>query len=160
MQKKILSVLVENHSGVLWRVVALLSRRGYNIDCLAVGETEDSAYSRMTIILACDDRTLEQVEHQLRKMMVVKDIKVLENDNSVSREMILVKVHADGKSRREVIEIADVFRARIIDFSMGELILELTGETNKTQAFIDLLKNFGIIEVARTGTVALSRGIK
>ena len=153
-----ISIVVDNHAGVLGRVSNLFSRRGFNIDNLAVGTTEDPAFSRITVEVRCDVRTLDQIIQQLGKLLCVRRVKVLPGDAKVQRELLLIKVKADSKTRSEVIEIANIFRARVIDVSMETLTIELTGEDTKTSALLDLLKQFGILELARTGTVALDRG--
>ncbi|MDR1117511.1 MAG: acetolactate synthase small subunit [Oscillospiraceae bacterium] len=153
-----LSVLVENSAGVLTRISGLFSRRGYNIISLAVGETQDPAFSRMTIIVECGEKFLDQIVAQLDKQVCVRTVEVLEPVKSISRELMLIKVKTDVKNRTQVIEIANIFRAHIIDVSPGSLTLEITGEADKAGAIIELLGEFGIIEIARTGTVALERG--
>lgn len=157
-QKHTLAVLVDNSAGVLTRVAGLFSRRGFNIDSLAVGETQDQCVSRMTIVVKCDNRLLEQVVEQLRKLQCVRSLEVLSPDQSVTRELILIKVRADSSRRAEVIQIANVFRARIIDVGRYSMVLELTGEPDKTLALTDLMSDFGILEIARTGIIALERG--
>lgn len=161
MQRKyVLSVLVENHAGVLSRVSGLFSRRGYNIDSLTVGETNDPAYSRMTIVALGDEYTLDQMTKQLDRMEDVVIVSVLENDNAVFRELMLIKVRAEASQRSSILEAADVFRAKVLDLSVDSLIIELTGEVNKLNAFIEIMNTYGILELARTGITALPRGIK
>ena len=152
MKKRILSILVENTSGVLSRVSGLFSRRGYNIDSLTVGVTADPRFSRMTVVCTGDEMILDQITKQLAKLVDVRDIKVLKPDESVSRELILVKVLADAAERQNLIAIADVFRAKIVDVGTGSLIIEMTGAHSKIDAFLRLL------ELARTGITGLSRG--
>lgn len=159
VKQHILSLLVENHPGVLARVSGHLSGRGFNIDSLAVGETRDPHLSRMTIVLSGDDRVLEQVNKQLNR--IVEVIKI--NDFSsvpdfVDRELILVKVDTGRVGRREIMELAEIFRARIVDTSPKSLTVEMTGDPHKINAFLDLLKPFGIKELVRTGRVAMARG--
>lgn len=156
--RHVLSVLVENHSGVLSRVAGLFSRRGYNIDSLTVGETEDATVSRMTIVVRGDDYTLEQIKKQLHKLVDVIRVVTLDPEASVFRELVLVKVNADADSRASISEIADIFRAKIIDVSAGTMTAEITGDESKVKAFIDLVKPYGIRELARTGITALQRG--
>ncbi len=156
--KHTLSVLVENKPGVLARVAGLFSRRGFNIDSLAVGPTEDPALSRMTIVVAARDHSLEQVTKQLNKLINVIKISDLDPAESVSRELLLIKVNATDRTRANIIEIADIFRAKIIDVSRHSLVLEATGTPDKLAAIEDLVAPYGIIELARTGKIALSRG--
>lgn len=158
MEKNTITVLVDNSAGVLARIAGLFSRRGFNIESLAVGETHDDKVSRITLIVPCDERILYQVVEQLRKLQCVRAVEVLSPDTRVSRELLLVKVKAGVEERNAVIQIAGVFRARIIDVSRESMTLELTGETDKTMAFADLMKDYGILELARTGMVALKRG--
>ena len=158
MRRAVFSILVDNSSGVLSRVAGLFSRRGYNIDSLTVGETLDPKLSRMTITVTGDDDILEQIEKQLAKLVDVRDIKVLEPDNSVSRELVLVKVAARPEQREGIISIANIFRANVIDVGKTSLVIEMTGSKSKLGAFIDLLGEYEILELARTGITGLSRG--
>ncbi len=158
MAKYTLSVLVDNHAGVLSRVSGLFSRRGFNIDSLAVGVTEDPAVSRVTIIVNGDDHIVEQVVAQLGKLLCVRRIKLLPDAESVRRELLLIKVRADGATRQEVTQIASIFRAKIIDVSLKTLTIEITGEQDKTEALLEMLREFGVLEVVRTGLVAVERG--
>ena len=158
MKKRVLSLLVDNTSGVLSRVAGLFSRRGYNIDSLTVGETADPRYSRMTVVVNGDQQILDQITKQLAKLVDVRDIKVLEPDNSVSRELVLVKVAARPEQREGIISIANIFRAKIIDVGVDSLIIELTGTESKIEAFFKLLGDYEILELARTGMTGLSRG--
>jgi len=160
MPKHILSVLVENHAGVLSRVAGLFSRRGFNIDSLAVGVTENPDISRMTIVVDGDDYTVEQVSKQLNKLIDVIKIKQLEKGESVSRELALIKVNATASTRAEIIQIVEIFRAKIIDVSKNTLTIEISGATDKVAALEDMLKQFGIKEIVRTGTIAIERGNK
>lgn len=153
-----MSILVENTSGVLSRVSGLFSRRGYNIDSLTVGVTADPRFSRMTVVCTGDEMILDQITKQLAKLVDVRDIKVLKPDESVSRELILVKVLADAAERQNLIAIADVFRAKIVDVGIGSLIIEMTGAHSKIDAFLRLLEGHEILELARTGITGLSRG--
>lgn len=155
---KVLSILVDNRAGVLSRVSGLFSRRGYNIDSLTVGVTADPKYSRMTVAVRGDDQILDQIQKQLWKLVDVIDIKALSETESVSRELILVKVRADEKQRQNVISVANIFRAKVVDVSVDSLIVELTGGESKLDAFINLLKDYEILELARTGITGLSRG--
>ena len=157
MKTKVLSLLVDNTSGVLSRVSGMFSRRGYNIDSLSVGVTENPKYSRMTVAVSGDDRILSQIKKQLNKLEDVVDIIELEDGSSVRRELVLVKVKADMQERQEIIAVANVFRASIVDVSPDSLMIELTGNTNKIEAFINLLNGFTIQEFVRTGLTGLVR---
>lgn len=159
MDTIILSLLVDNTSGVLSRIAGLFSRRAYNIESLTVGVTTNPAISRMTIVSKGDDRVLHLIVEQLRKQEDVRDIKVLERGNSVVREEILIKVRSDATNRRDIIAIADIFRANIIDVQKDSLIVELTGGQSKLAALIDMLSGYEIAEIARTGITGLSRGM-
>jgi len=157
--KKYIAVLVENRPGVLARVASLFRRRGFNIDSLSVGTTERDDISRMTIVVNEDEKTVEQVTKQLNKLIEV--IKVSDvTENSVHRELALVKVNAPPDRRGEIIEIANIFRARIVDVARDSFVIEITGDEDKINAFIDLMRQYGIKEVARTGVVSMSRGSK
>ena len=158
MEQRILSILVDNTAGVVSRVAGLFSRRGYNIDSLTVGVTADPKFSRMTVVCSGDELILEQITKQLEKLVDVRDIKVLAPGNSVNRELILVKIKAGVAERQNVISIADVFRAKIVDIGKDSLIVELTGDKSKLEAFISLLEGYEILELARTGLTGLSRG--
>lgn len=157
MNRQVLSVLVDNTSGVLNRVAGLFSRRGYNIDSLTVGVTEDPKYSRMTIVVTGDDDILEQIEKQIDKLVDVKEISVLKDGSSVCRELILAKVKTSPEKRQQVMAVAGVFRAKIVDVSKDSLMIELTGNQQKLEAFLDLLSDYEI-ELVRTGITGLSRG--
>jgi acetolactate synthase-1/3 small subunit len=156
--KHILSVLVENKPGVLARVSGLFSRRGFNIDSLAVGPTEDADISRMTIVVDADDVKLEQITKQLYKLINILKISDLDPSEAVERELVLIKVNAPPNMRPEIVETANIFRANIIDVSKSTLTIEITGTSNKIQALEDLLRPYGIKELVRTGKVALARG--
>ena len=158
MKRKVFSVLVANTAGVLNRVAALFSRRGYNIDSLTVGETENPAYSRMTIVCTGDDEILEQIEKQISKLVDVIEITELTDYDSVCRELRLVKVGVSGEQRQQVIAVADVFRAKIVDVSAESLMVELTGNQSKLDAFIELLQGYEIQQLVRTGITGLLRG--
>jgi len=160
MAKHTLSVLVENHSGVLSRVAGLFSRRGFNIDSLAVGVTEEPNISRMTIVVDGDEYVVEQVEKQLDKLIDVIKIQQLEKAESISRELALIKVKATATTRPEIIQIVEIFRAKIVDVSKNTLTIEISGGTDKVAALEDMLKQFGIKEIVRTGTIAIERGNK
>ncbi|HHY03661.1 MAG TPA: acetolactate synthase small subunit [Thermoanaerobacterales bacterium] len=156
--KTTLSVLVENHPGVLSRVAGLFSRRGFNIDSLAVGTTEIPDISRMTIVVEGDEYIVEQVKKQLNKLVDVIKISKINPEESVSRELVLIKVDTSPETRSEIIHIAEIFRANIVDVSRKSMIIELTGDKNKVAAFEELLKPFGIKELVRTGIIAVNRG--
>lgn len=158
MQKHTIAVLVDNSAGVLVRIAGLISRRGFNIDSLAVGETQHPDLSRITLIVPCDERVLYQVVEQLRKQQCVKAVEVLTPGACVARELILLKVRADSAQRGDIMQIAGVFRARVLDVGRESITLELTGETSKTEALMNLMDDYGILEMARTGVVALERG--
>lgn len=158
--KHILSVLVNNHAGVLSRVSGLFSRRGFNIDSLAVGITNDPNISRMTIVVEGDENTVDQVQKQLAKLIDVIKIVRLDTENSVHRELALIKVHADTTVRSEIMQIAEVFRANIIDISKTTLTIEISGSGKKVEAMQTMLRPFGIMEDVRTGFISLERGEK
>ena len=155
--KHTISVIVENKFGVLARVSGLFSSRGYNIDSLTVGETNDPKVSRMTIVVKGDDRILDQVMKQLDKLVDVIEVTDYKEGSYVDREIAMIKVTCDSKTRTEILEIADVFRAKAIDLGFISMILQITGTQNKVDAFIQLIKPYGIIELARTGKVAMMR---
>lgn len=156
--RMVLSILVENTSGVLSRVSGLFSRRGFNIDSLSVGETQHDKISRMTIVASGDEQTLEQIKKQLTKLEDVKEIVELTSDASVCRELILVKIAATATERQGVIAVADIFRAKIVDVGIDSLMIELTGNQAKINAFINLLEGYEILELVRTGITGLARG--
>ena len=158
MKQHVISVLVENRAGTLSRVSGLFSRRGFNIDSLTVGETEDPLISRMTIAASGNERILEQIINQLGKLVDVIAIRELEPDSCVRREIMLVKVKADEKTRPAVIEIAGIFRGRIVDVSPATITIEATGDFEKLNGLLLLLRPYGVLELARTGLVALERG--
>jgi acetolactate synthase-1/3 small subunit len=154
----IVSALVENRAGTLSRISGLFARRGFNIDSLTVGETEDSLISRMTIAVTGDDTILEQIVKQLEKLVDVISVRELESVSCLRREIMLVKVRADEKNRPSVIQIAGIFRSRVVDVSTATITLEATGGMEKLNGLIMLLSPYGILELARTGMVALERG--
>ncbi|MDI6631108.1 MAG: acetolactate synthase small subunit [Bacillota bacterium] len=155
-----LAVLVENNPGVLARVAGLFRRRGFNIESLTVGETEDPAVSRMTIVVEGDDRVLEQVTKQLRKLIEVLKVQDITKEEHVDRELVLVKVNAEPARRAEIIQIVEIFRAHIVDIGRKTLIVEVTGDEGKVRALVNALEPFGIRELVRTGKVAMLRGTK
>ena len=158
MKKMVLSLLVDNTSGVLSRVSGLFSRRGYNIDSLSVGITEDPKYSRMTVAVRGDDRILSQIEKQLLKLEDVRSIIELKDGESVCRELLLVRVKTSLEERQQVIALTDVFRAKVVDVTVDSVMIETTGNVNKIEAFISLLDGFHIVEMVRTGLTGLVRG--
>ncbi len=155
--RHIISVLVENKFGVLTRVTGLFSGRGYNIDTLNVGPTQDPAKSQMTIVTRGDEATVEQIVKQLYKLVNVLAVYDFKDDEYIDRELVLVKVGVDSKARAEVMQITDIFRAKIVDVQAKTLTIEITGNESKVEKFIELMGNFGIKELARTGKIALKR---
>ncbi len=158
MSQIVLSLLVDNQAGVLSRVSGLFSRRGYNIDSLTVGETENPLYSRMTVVANGEPEVLEQIEKQLAKLVDVVEITNLEPNKSVTRELVLIKVSANAENRHKITEIAGIFRANIVDIYSNSMMLEMTGGMQKIEAFIELLKPFEILQLVRTGVTGLLRG--
>ncbi len=158
MNRQVISILVDNQSGVLSRVAGLFSRRGYNIDSLSVGETETANLSRMTIVARGDDATLEQIKKQLNKLVDVIRVISLASEESVYRELVLLKVGAPSTNRAGISEIVDIFRAKIIDVASESMTVEITGDESKIKAFIELMQPYGIKEIVRTGLTALQRG--
>jgi acetolactate synthase-1/3 small subunit len=160
-QNHIISAIVEHKPGVLYSVSNMFRRRGFNIESISVGPTEQSDLARMTITVKGDERTIEQVVKQMNKLIDVIKVSRLDPANIVTREMALVKVHApDAKARSDVVNYVDIFRARVVDVSSESLMVEITGDSDKIDAFLNLMKPFGVKEVARTGITALSRGAK
>ncbi len=155
-----MAVLVENKPGVLARVAGLFSRRGYNIDSLTVGVTDNEYISRMTIVVEGDEHVLEQVTKQLNKLIDVIKVSDLKPVETVERELALIKVKAEPENRSEIMLIVDIFRARIVDVSPKSMIIEVTGDEDKINALTNLLRQFGIKEMVRTGKVAMIRGPK
>jgi acetolactate synthase-1/3 small subunit len=160
MKQHVVSVLVENRAGTLSRVSGLFARRGFNIDSLTVGETVDPSISRMTIAVTGDDSVLEQIVKQLEKLVDVISVRELDPESCLRREIMLVKVGADEKTRHSVIQIAGIFRSRVIDVSSSTITIEATGDMEKLNGLVMLLSQYGILELARTGMVALERGEK
>lgn len=158
MQKKVFQLLADNTSGVLSRISGLFSRRGYNIESITAGETTKSGLTRITIVTSGDDEVLEQIEKQVAKLVDIHDIQELKPEDSVYRELILIKVRAALEQRQGIIAVADSFRAKIIDFASESLMIELTGDQQKIEAFIGLMQDYGILELARTGIAGLGRG--
>lgn len=157
-EKFILSVLVANHFGVLTRISGLFSRRGYNIDSLNVGETETPELSRMTIIVTGDDYIKSQIVKQLRKLQEVKKVELLPKSETVLREHLLVKICSTRQTRSEIIEAVNVFRGKVVDFNTDSLVVEINGEQTKLNAFVEFVKAYGIIEICRSGALAMKRG--
>lgn len=155
-----ISLLVENKFGVLARISGLFSARGYNIDSLSVGTTEDANVSRMTIVVKGDDRVLEQVEKQLNKLIDVIKVADYKDTPHLERNLALIKVSADKSTRSEMIQICDIFRAKIVDVAVDSIIVEMTGDEEKIEALLRMLRPFGIKEMCRTGIVAMARGAK
>ena len=158
MKKKVFQILVENTAGVLSRISGLFSRRGYNIESITAGVTADEKVTRITIVANGEDEVLDQIEKQLAKLVDVCDIRELKPESSVYRELALIKVKADASAREGVISLANIFRANIIDVSAEGLIIEMTGNQDKIDAFISLLSGYEILELARTGIAGLRRG--
>lgn len=157
MMKGIFSVLVENRAGVLWKVAGLFSRRCFNIDSLAVGETEDKDVSVMTIVSSGDERTIEQIEKQLNKKIDVIKVKTFDEIQSVSRELMLIKIKYNKSNRRDIMEICEIMKAQIVDMSTHYMIIQICDVPDKIKLLINMLKGISIVEVARTGTVALAK---
>ncbi|GAA0795884.1 acetolactate synthase small subunit [Clostridium sp. AF19-22AC] len=160
MRRQVYSLLVDNNPGVLSRIAGLFSRRGYSIDSITAGMTADPRFTRITVVASGDELILSQIEKQVRKLEDVIEIKVLKDGESVYRELIMVKIRANAAQRPEVISIADIFRAKIVDVEKESMIIELTGNQSKLEAFLNLLDGYEILELARTGITGLARGIK
>ena len=159
MNKKVFQLIVDNTSGVLSRISGLFARRGYNIESITAGVTADPRFTRITIVASGDDEILDQIEKQVEKLVDVRDIRELKPENSVYRELALIKVRAGASQRDSVIGVTDIFRAKIIDVAPESLTVELTGTQSKIEAFISLLEGYEILELARTGITGLGRGI-
>ena len=160
MRSQVFSLLVDNNPGVLSRIAGLFSRRGYSIDSITAGATTDTRFTRITVVASGDELILSQIEKQVRKLEDVVDIKVLKDGESVYRELIMVKLRANASQRGEIISVADIFRAKIVDVEEDSLIIELTGTQSKLEAFLNLLRGYEILELARPGITGLSRGSK
>ena len=158
MNRKVFQLLVENSSGVLSRISGLFSRRGYNIESITAGVTADPRYSRITIVAQGDDEILDQIEKQVAKLIEVRNVKVLDPSDSVYRELCLIKVEVTEDNRENLISVANIFRANIVDVGPESMIIELTGNQSKIEAFLGLLKGYTISELARTGLTGLTRG--
>ncbi len=152
-----ISILVENHSGVLARIASLFASRGYNIDSLTVGETEDLSISRMTVVARGDTRIIEQITKQLNKLIDVIKVVDLSQEGFTDRELILMRVDASRKNRAEVVEVAKIFSAKAVNISASSITFELSGETDHVESFIDIMRPFGIKELVRTGNIAMAK---
>lgn len=157
-KKILLSILVENYAGTLSKVAGLFTRRGYNIDSLNVAETQDPKLSRITVAVTGDSYVIEQITKQLYKLINVIKITNLNEESSVQRELMMIKVNSEGTKRSEIIQIVNIFKANIIDVANKSLIVSITGDEEKNNAFLELMKTFGIVEMTRTGPTALERG--
>lgn len=160
MRKQVYSLIVDNTPGVLSRIAGLFSRRGYSIDSITAGVTADPRFTRITVVATGDKVILSQIEKQVRKLEDVREIKLLKDDDSVYRELIIVKVRVDASHRAEVISLADIFRVKVVDVEKECLMIELTGNQSKLEAFLNLLDGYEILELARTGITGLARGLK
>lgn len=158
MKRQALSILVENTAGVLSHISGLFSRRGYNIDSFSSGVTADPRFTRITIVASGEELVLEQIEKQLAKLEDVLDIKKLEPDNSVTRELIMVKIRAKDTDRQAILNVSEIFHGKVVDVTHDSMVIELTGKQDKLDAFLDLLQNYEILELARTGITGLTRG--
>ena len=156
--RHVITTLVENKPGVLAHVAGMFAARGFNIDSLVVGRTEDPARSRMTIVVEGDDRVLEQVRKQLGKLVPVVKIRDFEEIDYVERDLMMVRVHVASERRNEVISLVDLFRGRVVDVSSKSVLVEIAGPESKLEAFTDLVRPYGIVELARTGVIAMARG--
>jgi len=157
-QRYVIAILVDNAPGILTRVASMFNRRGFNIDSLTVSETENPKYSRITISLTGDQSIAKQIIKQLNKLYNVKEVEVMEKEASVYRELALIKLRNAKETRQEILSAVDIFRSKIVDFSPETLCVEITGETSKIEAFISLVEPLGILEMCRTGVVAIERG--
>lgn len=157
--RHVLSALVQNQPGVLAHISGMLASRGFNIDSLAVGETENPDLSHMTFVVHGDDAELEQVRKQLDKVVTVVKVEDISSEDFVERDLMLVKVKADAPQRTELVLLVEMFRARVVDISPGTLLIEISGQERKIEAFIELMRPYGIVELARTGRIAMVRGI-
>jgi len=160
LTKHTLSVLVENKPGVLARIAGMFSRRAFNIYSLAVGPTDDERFSRVTIVVELDERPVEQVTKQLHKLINVVKIQELSHEDAIERELMMIRVNAPPQTRFQVVELADIFRAKVIDVGTSSIAVEVTGEPDKLDAFEDLVRPLGIIDIVRTGRIAIGRGPK
>ncbi len=157
--RHVIAAVVQNVPGVLAHISGMLASRGYNIDSLAVGETEDPQLSRMTFVVVGDDRVLEQVRRQLEKIVTVVTVDDISSQDFIERDLMLIRVRAWGGKRREIRELCEIFRGRIVDVAKDQVIVEISGQEKKIVAFIDMMRPFGILELARTGRIAMVRGV-
>jgi len=157
--RHVISAVVQNVPEVLAHISWMLASRGYNNDSLAVGETEDPQLSRMTFVVVGDDRVLEQVRRQLEKIVTVVKVDDISSQDYVERDLMLIRVRAHGTKRREIRDVCDIFRGRIVDIAKDQVIVEISGQEKKVEAFIEMMRPFGILELARTGRIAMVRGI-
>ena len=160
MRQQIYSLLVDNNPGVLSRIAGLFSRRGYSIDSITAGTTPDSSYTKITVVTTGEEQILAQIENQVRKLEDVREITMLEEGESVARELIMVKLGVDPSKRSEIVALADIFRAKVVHVGAKTMIIELTGNYGKLEGFLDLLEGYEVLELARTGLTALSRDEK
>ena len=158
MKRSVIAVYVENKYGVLARVSGMFMRKGFNIDSLTVGVTDDPAFSRITITLSGDEYAREQLINQLKKLHNVKKVKLLDGENTVERELMIIKVNNTPENRNEIMAATEIYRAKIIDYNTNTICVEVTGEPSKIKAFVDVMKPLGIVEICRTGVVAIERG--
>ncbi len=158
MEKHCLSLLVENNFGVLSRISGLFARRGYNIDSLTVGVTDDERVSRITMVVTADEATLEQIKKQLNKLINVIKVIELKPDDAIRRELVFIKVRASDQTRSQIVEISNLFRASVVDVAKESLVLEVTGSMSKVDAFIKMIQPYGILEFVRSGVTGLQRG--
>ena len=158
MNKYVIAALVENKPGVLTRVSSMFTRRGFNIDSLAVGTTQDPEVSRITIVVKGDEQKIEQLVQQLYKLICVQKVQVMKQRNSVERQLLLVKVKADVSAREGLMRLVDIFKAKVLDVNKNSMVLQITGDNDKVDALMSLLEDYGILELVRTGMVALERG--
>ncbi len=158
MRRQVLSLLVENTAGVTSHISVLFSRRGYNIDSFSSGVTADPNYTRITIVASGDEQILEQIEKQLSKLEDVLDIKKLEHGKSVTRELVLIKIRAKDTDRQAILNVTEIFHGKVVDVTHDSMVIELTGQQEKLEAFMDLLSGYEILELARTGLTGLTRG--
>lgn len=160
MRKQVYSLLVDNNPGVLSRIAGLFSRRGYSIDSITAGMTADPRFTRITVVATGDELILSQIENQVRKLEDIIEIKRLNDDESVYRELVMVKIRATAQTRSEIMSLAEIFRANIVDVEAESMMLEVTGNQSKLEALLKLLVNYEILELARTGITGLARGSK
>ncbi len=158
MKQYVIGVIVANITGVLSRVSGMFTRRGFNIDSLTVGETESSSFSRITIAFHGDEDLKERILRQIKKLHYVREVEVLDMKDTVIRELLLIKLRNKTENRQDIMTAVEIFRSKIVDYSASSLLIEITGETSKIDAFIELVKPYGIMEMCRTGIVAIERG--